>query len=100
MCVEKKRFSFSLFVYRSTRAGCTLGNSKARAEATPLPRGLAEPTTASDLDIYNENENDKNDDDDKNDDIDNDNDNDNVEDLKNTKKQKNPCSFHSGSVST
>ena len=48
------RVSFDTCVLRSTRAGCTLGNSKAGAAATPLPRGQTEPTKASALDLYND----------------------------------------------
>ena len=55
-CMDKNLVSHNLCVLRSTRAGCTLGNSKAGAAATGLPRGHAKPTEASDLDIHNVND--------------------------------------------
>ena len=102
LCVDKKCFSIDLCVFRPTRAGCTLNNSKAGRAATLLPRGQSEPTMASDLDINNDhnksdndNENDTVDDkSDKNDD--NDNDNEIVENCKIKMKKKKKFSFHSG----
>ena len=64
VCEEKKRFSIDLCVFRPTRAGCTIGQSKASAAATHLPRGKTEPTKASDLYIQHDNENDIDSDDD------------------------------------
>ena len=58
--------------------GCTVGNPKAGAAATPLPRGQKEPTQASDLDIQL----------DIDIDIDSDNDNDNHENVENMKKMR------------
>ena len=79
--------SFDLCVFGKTRAGCTLGNSKASPAPTLLPCGQSEPTKASNLDIHNDHENDidsdseydndnDNDKNDKNDDDDNNDDND------------------------
>ena len=108
------RFSFDLCVFRPTRAGCTLDNSKAGPAPTLLPCGQWEPTKASDLDIHNDHEtdidsdieyendndndeNDKNHDDDNNDDNDDDktgdngnddNDNDDHENVKNPENFK------------
>ena len=91
----KNRISFDLCVLRSTRAGCTLGNSKACARATPLPHGQTEPTKASDLDIYNDNDKrrrrrqwqDDVADDDKNDKKD-DNDDDNNDDIRHEQQRR------------
>ena len=112
------RFSFDLCVFRPTRAGCTLGNSKAGPAPTLLPCGQSEPTKASDLDIHNDHENDidsdsekdndndendKNDDDDNNDDNDDDktgdngnddNDNDKNDDNDNDENDKNDDDDH------
>ena len=98
------RFSFDLCVFRWTRAGCILGNSKAGRAPTLLLCGQSEPTEASDLDVHNDHENDidsdnenndDTDDNDKNDDIDIDidsdidnNDNDDHENDKNPEKIK------------
>ena len=55
--VRKTNTDFeNMSVLRHTQARCTFGNSPAGAAAT-LPHGQTEPTKASDLDIYNDNEN-------------------------------------------
>ena len=70
---------FDAGVFRPTRAGCTIGHSKAGAAATPLPRGQTEPTKAADLDIFNDNE--------YHSDDDNDDDNDNHKKAKHLQNQ-------------
>ena len=77
--------------FAPARVGCTLGNSKAGAAATPLPHDTYDD---NDSESDNENDNDDNNDDDNNIDSDND-DHENVENPEKMRKTKNPFGFHS-----